>query len=521
MASLLNMGEAGERWSEYAAKGAAVAQMMAGGEDPQDVAERVAAPQKNAVTNPDAVVIAYVHNKDVAYSWHHSMIEMVGWDLTHEGRIMAGGYIAMKCSTNGLVDARNKTIKLFLKEHQADWLFWVDTDMGFTPDTLDRLMAAADPVERPIVGALAFTQREEESDGMGGWRTRAAPTVFDWLKLDDGQMGFAVRWDYPVDMVARCAGTGSACILIHRSVFERMEERFGPVWYDQVPNTTMGQIVSEDLSFCMRAGVLDIPVHVHTGVKTTHQKVLWLTEENYFGEVALSQMLPSVPPATERTAIVVPVLGRPQNAGPFMASLRASGADLADVYAVADSQDPDTAAAWKDAGATVLPFVSDDIPYHFGTFAEKVNTGYRETTEPWLFLVGDDVKFHPGWLDHAQHAARDGAHVIGTNDLHNPRVTSGEHATHLMVRRAYVDERGASWDGPGIVCHEGYRHWFVDNELVTAAKQRGVWAAAPHSKVEHLHPLWGLAKDDDTYRLGRDHVEEDGALFEARRAANA
>ena len=78
-----------------------------------------------------AVTVAYVHNRhDVAYSWHHCMIEMIGWDLVREARILRGGYIGMTCGTDGLADARNRTVKLFLKENKADWLFWIDTDMG-------------------------------------------------------------------------------------------------------------------------------------------------------------------------------------------------------------------------------------------------------------------------------------------------------------------------------------------------------------------------------------------------------
>src|SRR6266496_1737414 len=118
----------------------------------------------------------------------------------------------------------------------------------------------------------------------------------------------------------------------------------------------------------------------------------------------------------------------------------------------------------------------------------------------------------------APSAARDGADVIGLNDMRNPRVISGEHATHMLVRRAYVDEQGASWDGPGTVAHEGFRHNFIDDELVAVAKQRGAWVMAFHSKVEHLHPLWGLAADDETYALGREHVEADRSLFEKRLA---
>jgi hypothetical protein len=461
-----------------------------------------------------AVTVGYIHEKLMASSFHHSMINMIGWDLAHEGRIIRGGYKAWTCGTDGLVDSRNKLVAAFLKEHDAHWLLWIDTDMGFAPDTLDRLFDAADPDLRPIVGGLCFTQREEQSDGMGGWRCRATPTVFDWTVLDDGQQGFAVRWDYPHDTLTRCGGTGSACVLIHRSVFERIDEKFG-TWYDRVPNPTMGQVLSEDLSLCLRAGALDIPVHVHTGVKTTHQKVLWLAEDDYYGQVALSKMVPVVPPATEATAVIVPTLGRPGNAAPFMESLRASGAGLANVYAVADPGEDEK--AWLDAGAMVILW--DGPPP--GTYAQRVNRASGVIKEPWLLLAGDDVKFHPGWLEQAQAAARDGADVVGTNDLHNPRVTAGDHATHMMIRRAYIDEVGASWDGPGVVVHEGYGHWFTDDEIVTAAKQRGAWAMAIHSKVEHLHPLWGLAEDDETYRLGQSHIEADKALYAERLAAHA
>lgn len=482
----------------------------------------MAEPQ-NEADPAGAVAVAYVHSNNVAYSWHHSMIEMVGYDLFNQARILRGGWIAVRYGTDGLPYARNMAAKIFLDERKAEWLFWVDTDMGFAPDIVDRLIEAADPVERPIVGALAFSYRETEPDGLGGWRCTPTPTIFDWAKLDSGEMGFSVRFDYPQNTLVPVAGTGSACILIHRSALEQMREQYGPNWYDKVPNTTTGQVVSEDLSMCLRAGAMQIPIHVHTGVQTTHQKTLWLAEGDYFGQVALSRMAPtrtapSVPAATEATAVVVPVLGRPQNAKPFMDSLRASGADLAAVYAIADPWDETTAQAWTEAGASVLTLRdSSDLA---GTFAEKINAGYQRTDEPWVFMVGDDVRFHPGWLDHAQHAARDGAHVIGTNDLHNPRVTAGEHGTHLMIRRAYVDERGAGWDGPKVVCHEGYRHWYVDDEIVTVAKQRGVWASATHSKVEHLHPLWGLAEDDDTYRLGQQSVDADRILFQRRSRAN-
>jgi hypothetical protein len=150
-----------------------------------------------------------------------------------------------------------------------------------------------------------------------------------------------------------------------------------------------------------------------------------------------------------------------------------------------------------------------------------VNVGYAKTTEPWLLLTGDDVTFHPGWLDHAQYVGDNlEASVVGTNDLGNPRVTAGDHSCHPLIRRAYVDRMGASWDGPGVVAHEGYRHWYVDDEIVTAARQRGVWQMALGSIVEHLHPAWGKAETDSTYKLGQSFAEQDKKLFQERLAVN-
>lgn len=466
-----------------------------------------------------AVTVAYLHPADVAHSWHESLTNLVGYDLGNQQRVIRGGWLAMKCGAGGLDRARSLTVERFLRERDAEWLLWLDADMGFAPDVVERLLEAADPVERPIVGALCFALKETAPDGMGGYRTEPRPTIFDWVH-DGEKVGFQGRTTYPVNQVIRCDGTGSACVLIHRTVLEKIGAEAGPVWYDRLRNPSTGDLIGEDLSFCVRAGGLGIPVHVHTGVRTTHQKTVWLGEQDWW---AWAQ----APPATEQTAVIVPVMRRPQNAEPFMRSLRAS-TGLATVYAMCDADDEETVKAWRAAGAQVMVEgygaeggdLTGEPTWRPGTFAEKVNDGYElvreREAEPWLFLVGDDVRFHPGWLDHAQAVAGDRLHVIGTNDLANPRVLAGEHATHLLVRRSYVHEVGASWDGPGVVAHEGYRHWYVDDEIVTAAKQRGVWGMALGSRVEHLHPLWGTAPPDEVYALGQSHAAADAALFKAR-----
>lgn len=233
-----------------------------------------------ALDAPDSVTLAYVHDVEVAYSWHASVLSLIGYDMGNAQRVVRGGWIGVRYGTGGIVDARNKVVRQFL-DGTDQWLFWTDTDMGFAPDTVDRLLASADPVDRPIMGALCFAQRETEVDGYGGFRTRPVPTTFQWGEDTEGRSGFTPWWDYPADSVVPVAATGSACILIHRSALEAVADRHGPVWYEHMTNPTTGQRISEDLSFCARAAVCGLTTHVDTSVKTTHLKSVWLGEDAY------------------------------------------------------------------------------------------------------------------------------------------------------------------------------------------------------------------------------------------------
>ncbi|HEY5988429.1 MAG TPA: hypothetical protein VIV12_18935 [Streptosporangiaceae bacterium] len=232
----------------------------------------------------DAVTVAYLHNNQVAYSWCASLLQLIMDDVAGPRRLLAGGMLAIRCPSAGLLpQARNRVVQHFLRQRKADWLWLVDTDMGFGPDTVERLLKAADPEHRPVVGALCFAQREFGDDGYGGQQVRPAPTIFDWCTDGSGMGGFEVRVAYERDALVRCDGTGAACLLVHRGVFERMDAAFGPTWFDRIP--ARDGSVGEDLSFCIRARDLQIPVHVHTGVRTTHMKTLWLGEADYLAAI--------------------------------------------------------------------------------------------------------------------------------------------------------------------------------------------------------------------------------------------
>ncbi len=216
-------------------------------------------------------------------------------------------------------------------------------------------------------------------------------------------------------------------------------------------------------------------------------------------------------------SVIVPCLGRPQNAQPLADSLAANTTRSYRLVFVCSPGDDAQTSACLRTGQNVI--ITDWKPGH-ADFAKKVNLAYRETDTPWLFQAADDVRFEPGW-DRALLECHDrtGALVIGTQDGGNPEVKRGRHSTHTLIARSYIDDPGASMDGPGSVFSEAYGHQYCDLELVEVAKRRKVWAFCDEARVIHEHPFWNReVPKDDTYRKGMEASRLDRTIY-ARRGA--
>lgn len=223
---------------------------------------------------------------------------------------------------------------------------------------------------------------------------------------------------------------------------------------------------------------------------------------------------------TRDVVVVVPVLARPHRVGPFLESIAAATPPIVRVVFAATAGDAMVDAVVAHADGAGVPVSLEVLaPNRIGDYARKVNFVYSRTTEPFLFLGADDLHFHHGWLEAAMAEMVDpGIGVVGTQDLApTERARTGQHATHCLIRRAYIDAYGTI-DEEDKILHEGYPHEYVDDELVGTAKARNAWAFAHGSIVEHLHPSWGKAPADALYRAQRRRMA-DGARIYRRRSA--
>jgi glycosyltransferase involved in cell wall biosynthesis len=209
--------------------------------------------------------------------------------------------------------------------------------------------------------------------------------------------------------------------------------------------------------------------------------------------------------------ILVPVLRRPHRVAPLAESVKACTPGARLIFVCTPGDDDEIAEVDRVGCERILIPMEPD-----GDYARKINAGYRVTSEPLIFTAADDLRFHPGWFEAAAAKLADpDVGVVGVNDLGSRRVRAGEHATHFLVTRDYIDTQGVI-DTPRAVFCEIYHHFFVDDEMVGTARYRNAWAVASDAVVEHLHHYYGKSEFDQTYQLGCAYSDEDKQRFEAR-----
>lgn len=261
--------------------------------------------------NPRAgerVTIGYPHLNEFGANFVDSVLRMIAYDKLHGDHLMnssglmnQGALVSVWGRGGELAHARNTGAASFLSS-DSDWLLWIDTDMGFEPDALEKLMYVADPVTAPIVGGLCFIETDYSHDFRGGLRSSLSPTLYDWAWIEPasgmpGAYKMIPRTEWEPETVTRVGATGTGFLLTHRSVYEKISawseaqsDGAAPphIWFERIPGPD-GEFCGEDVSFCLRAHQVGLKILVHTGVTTTHQKAVWYGLPDY-------KMKPVTPP---------------------------------------------------------------------------------------------------------------------------------------------------------------------------------------------------------------------------------
>lgn len=237
----------------------------------------------------DLVIPSFVDGNEWAACFGLSWADMLLHDQAKSGKMMRDGgmYLREVAGTMGVAEGRNSIVRAFLEQTDGEWLFMVDTDMGFEPDTVDRMVASAQLNGVGVLGALCFALkgRGKGNTTLHARRYRMQPTMYRYADTGNEQ-GFLPIMGYERNAFQPVDGTGAACLLMHRTALTAMPaDPFRPMLVRGANPDGTDRAFSEDLSFCARAANARVKIGVDTAIKTTHYKVgIYLDEDTYRAE---------------------------------------------------------------------------------------------------------------------------------------------------------------------------------------------------------------------------------------------
>lgn len=163
-------------------------------------------------------------------------------------------------SRNGL--ARQAIVNGF------DRVLWLDSDMQFNPDMLDKLTEDLE-TGADVVSGFYVTRKGE-----------IKPCIFSECEYKHIEEKNAVKavaktyYDYPRDSLFEIAACGFGAVLMNTKVLEDVEKNFGLPF---APMMGFG----EDLSFCLRARELGYKIYCDSRIKVGHIGFYVYTEDDY------------------------------------------------------------------------------------------------------------------------------------------------------------------------------------------------------------------------------------------------
>lgn len=439
--------------------------------DPPDFTE--------AVESLDPVYVAIMHSAEVSSSHYQSMIATLLYEGANHRRLQTddegrGGRVNTRyTAANSLNKARNDLVSHYLKNSDCPWLWLIDSDMSWQPEILTLMLTVADEVERPVVGALCFGFKAHTLDHLHAPNIQYYPVLYGAR----GDGGYAHLSDFPRNSLIKVHGTGAACLVIHRSVIERIHERWGPHWFSPWPlsisedGTTVEDYFGEDLSFMKRLHELEVPIHVHTGIQAAHHKSVWIQDDVF---TRFTKTLPNI--------VVIPFIDGADMTVPLVEQLLDQG-EVTEIWCYDNGAEDDTVERLKaldDPRVVVIEFHDASLHAMWNDALER--TAERDLRANVAFL-NNDLRLGPRFIGGLAEALRSDWDVGAVGPRYDTRPGSG----YVEV----TDIAAGRYDGSGGLpgwafmirsgAEHGYRYpepegggiWFGDTDLVSTFVSSG------------------------------------------------
>lgn len=437
---------------------------------------------------PAKVVIAHLHPGEVATSFQQSVTNTTIHDQGLHRRLQGeGGRLGLISTQQGagrIERGRNDATAMFLEGHtDADLLMFVDSDMGWDFDAVERLaeIVDSDPARYPIVGGLCIGVKPVGLGPEQAMEIEEFPTIYRWSDGPPG--GFDPAYVYPRDRLVECSATGAAFVMIHRRALEVLYDGHGPHWWD--PVTRDGITFGEDLSFCLRAKDAGLPVHVHTGIRTSHKKEAWKTESTY---------LDSRRPASAAVTVVIPVKDRLDLTQNIVSQLVRQGGWTDLLLFDNGSTDP-AMRAWIEAQDVADVYDASGLGIHHMWNAGIDEAVRRHGGLADVVILNNDLELGHRFCQRLVGWMRESTALAVSGNYDRRRVT-GVVPVHGICANRYDGTGGlagfafalrAEWIASGYRFPESLDWYFGDNDLCLSIEKAGGWyGVVGDARVEHI-----------------------------------
>jgi GT2 family glycosyltransferase len=166
--------------------------------------------------------------------------------------------------------ARNQLVQRMLK-NGSKWIFFLDDDVLAPPDAFEKLSAV--PCE--IVSGLYYKRQG-----------RITPTMY----RDSSPHPQPIQIPSGGNPVFEVDYVGGGCLLVHRSVFERIKAPWFE-WTVDREDLPVYRRMGEDFMFSEKARRAGLRIMAHTGVRCKHMGYGYSDEEGHFVPTPPTELL--------------------------------------------------------------------------------------------------------------------------------------------------------------------------------------------------------------------------------------